>query len=230
MDFNRIKNYYDSVYKDQGETSFPFDKERYLYWFDFLPVMVDQDAKSLDIGCGVGFACSMLKEKQYQVYGIDISEDALKVARRLVPHGTFSMASESGRVQYPDNTFDLVTCFGVLEHIPDPLNSIKECYRVIKGGHYALFVVPNSWSPYFWVGGTDQIYEVPRSYQEWCRMFRAAGFDIVRTGKDPGPMYQHHQSMMTLVKISMHKLLNLFPIYLTYQFIFLLRKQAQANS
>jgi 2-polyprenyl-3-methyl-5-hydroxy-6-metoxy-1,4-benzoquinol methylase len=45
-------------------------------------------------------------------------------------------------IQYPDNTFDVIYCSHVLEHIPDDRKAMREFYRVLKPGGWAIVQVP----------------------------------------------------------------------------------------
>lgn len=47
-------------------------------------------------------------------------------------------------IQYPENSFDAIICNHVLEHIPDDLKAMKELYRVLKPGGWAILQVPFS--------------------------------------------------------------------------------------
>jgi len=45
-------------------------------------------------------------------------------------------------IQYPDNTFDVIYCSHVLEHVTDDRKAMKEFYRVLKAGGWAILLVP----------------------------------------------------------------------------------------
>lgn len=225
--FGEIKNYYEDLYNNKKGESFPFDYKRNEVFIKDINTKPDGVSKSLDIGCGVGYACKMLKEKGFEVHGIDISESALIEAKKNLPDGEFKLAKASGKIDYSDNFFDTVICLGVLEHITNPSDVVKEAFRVLKPGGSALFLVPNSLSPYFFFGkGTGQIMEVPRKLSVWKKMFENEGFSLVSVGKDKGPTIFKEFSIIKKIKISLHKILNLLPTSLTYQFIYKLEKSA----
>lgn len=206
--------------------SFPFDEKRTRIVIEPLIRSSSTDQRCLDIGCGVGYACSLMAEKGCQVFGIDISEAAVAEARKRIPDGSFSLAKSSGVLSYSRCFFDSLICLGVLEHMIDPENVLKESYRVLKNGGRSIFLVPNAYSPYFLFSkGTGQILEVPRKKREWIRMFNAAGFTIVKIGKDPGPTPVPWSSAVKRTKLLLNRGLNLLPVDLTYQFIFLLEKR-----
>ena len=87
--------------------------------------------KILDVGCGTGIIMKRLN-KYGNVYGIDISDDALKFcrARNLKNIKKASVM----KIPFKNNTFDLVGCFDVLYHkgISNDVKAMKEIYRVLK--------------------------------------------------------------------------------------------------
>lgn len=214
--FSEIQNYYDRLYLIKREDAFPFDIERTRFITDHFT----EGGKVLDIGCGVGNALKLMTE--YDIYGTDISEIALNIARQRIPMGLFNLAREDNKIDLPSDYFDVVLCLGVLEHIVEPEIIIQETYRVLKKGGQVVFLVPNSLSPYFLFGGTEQIQETPRTKKEWKEMFK--DFEIVAVKKDPGPTLNPKFPLVKKFKIFCHKLINLLPINYTYQFVFILRK------
>lgn len=224
MNHDSIKKYYEQVYTDKTDKAFAFDEQRYKSWLKNLPAPANPQSRSLDIGCGAGYICHLLQQSGYEVHGNDISSKAIGLAQKRVPSGHFRLSHASGKLEYPDEHFDLITCLGVLEHIPQPERVLQECVRVLKKGSHALFIVPNSRNPYFWFGGTEQIEEHPRSLKQWSTLFQSCGLTIVNVTKDQGPACHKNCSTIKKIKISLHKILNLFPIGATYQFNFLLKK------
>lgn len=223
--FTNIKNYYEDLYNLKKGESFPFDYKRYNNFIKDIESVSDDSLKSLDIGCGVGYACQLLQDKGYEPHGIDISESALIQAKENLPKGTFKLAKESGDIDYEDNYFDVIICLGVLEHITNPEDVVKEAYRVLKPGGIAIFSVPNSLSPYFYFGNTTgQILEIPQSLTRWKSIFVSNKFNVLGIKKDVGPSIEKKFKLIKKLKISIHKLLNLLPMFLTYQFIFKLQK------
>lgn len=102
----------------------------------------------LDVGCGEGFTLNKLKEnkigKAYE--GIDYSEDAITIGRKLYPNLNLNKG-DIYKLSYKDNSFDLVICSEVLEHLEEPEKGLKELIRVSK--KYILLSVPNE--PWFYL-------------------------------------------------------------------------------
>jgi 2-polyprenyl-3-methyl-5-hydroxy-6-metoxy-1,4-benzoquinol methylase len=224
--FSSIKTYYEELYNEQKDNSFPYDYQWTTFALDLFKKPSSSAPKSLDIGCGVGYACKMLGDRGYESHGIDISEVALVDARQKYPEGHFHLAHESGKMDFADETFDVITCFGVLEHIVNPEDVVAESFRTLKKDGQALYVVPNTYSPYFlFTSGTGQLYEIPRTKKEWLTMFDKAGFKCVHIDKDPGPTILKKFPLIKKFKLVLNKILNWGPVDITYQFFFILEKK-----
>lgn len=96
----------------------------------------------LDAGCGEGFVLSEFKNRNIDcvLEGIDSSEQALRAGRELFPYLTMKKG-DIYHLPYEDNSFDLVLCTEVMEHLDDPVTVLNEIIRV--SGQYCLFSVPN---------------------------------------------------------------------------------------
>ena len=100
----------------------------------------------LDAGCGEGFVVSYLLQGNdgLTITGIDCSLEAIEMARQMVPGGLFDLG-DLREMPYGDDSFDLVMCLEVLEHLPDPHRGLRELRRVTSA--YCLISVPHE--PFF---------------------------------------------------------------------------------
>lgn len=91
----------------------------------------------LDVGCGDGRVTHVLAERGFEMTGLDGSATAL--ARLRVPH----KRGEVDAIDFPDDSFDLVLCTEVLEHLPGEVHEgcLRELARVARS--YVLVTVPN---------------------------------------------------------------------------------------
>ena len=105
--------------------------------------------RMLDLGCGYGGLSKLISEVLYfkEVYGVDLDEQRLKLAKERGLH-VFKCDLEKDRLPFPQDHFDLVTMFGVLEHLKFYDNSIAEARRVLKSNGLLLISIPNlgSWA------------------------------------------------------------------------------------
>lgn len=96
----------------------------------------------LDAGAGEGFTLEYLRTqnigKTYE--GIDFLKTAVELGHDAHPKIILKEASIYD-MPYKDNSFDLVICTEVLEHLEDPKKALKEIFRVTK--KYVLLSVPN---------------------------------------------------------------------------------------
>jgi len=87
-----------------------------------------------------------------EVHAIDISPDVVKKAMyRLKQSGieVNGVVGDMRKMPYPDNYFDFNFSMGTIEHIPEPIDAMREIYRVLKPGGKAVVGVPNK---YEWFG------------------------------------------------------------------------------
>ncbi len=95
--------------------------------------------KILDFGCGDGkVAYEILKNSNGKVklYGVDISEKAIRFARCLVPEAEFFILKDK-KLDFQNNFFDIICCMDVLEHLLP-----NEILRVLKHEGKFIFSVP----------------------------------------------------------------------------------------
>jgi SAM-dependent methyltransferase len=87
---------------------------------------------ALAVGCGYGYEVELLTSFGYDAYGIDISKFGIKKAKGRLDVPDFVVCDVQRGVPFRDGTFDLLTCFGVLEHIDYPMRALKNMSAVCK--------------------------------------------------------------------------------------------------
>jgi len=98
-------------------------------------------ARILDIGCGAGDLLGALRKRGHSGIGLDISASALKSAAELKVPGVRADHSEP---PFANATFDVVSMFHVLEHVPDPDEAIAVAARLLKPNGRMVIQVPNA--------------------------------------------------------------------------------------
>lgn len=117
----------------------------------------------LDVGCGNGSAMIELKRRGWKVTGTDFDDNALYNARR---NGLEVHLGDLKTINFPDASFDAILLSHVIEHVPNPIETLKECHRILKPNGRLIAITPNATSKghkYFkhhWRG-----LEVPRHLQ-----------------------------------------------------------------
>ena len=87
---------------------------------------------ALAVGCGYGYEVELLTSFGYDAYGIDISKFGIRKAKRRLSAPDFVVCDVQRGVPFRDESFDLLTCFGVLEHIGYPMRALKNMSAVCK--------------------------------------------------------------------------------------------------
>ncbi len=95
----------------------------------------------LDIGCGEGFFLFSASKAGYVTKGVELSQDAAAYARK--EFGLDVEAKPFEELHFPENHFDVVTLWQVLEHVPYPLMILKEVHRILKPGGLVAVSTPD---------------------------------------------------------------------------------------
>ena len=94
-----------------------------------------KNLRVLEIGCGLGTDGAQFAKAGANYTGIDLTQAAVDLAKRRFKldqlPGTFRVA-DAERLDFPDNTFDLVYSHGVLHHTPDTTAAVREIHRVLR--------------------------------------------------------------------------------------------------
>ena len=99
----------------------------------------------LDVGCNTGYGTLRFTPVARRVVGVDVSPRAIDAARRRAPGGRPEFVLTTGfDLPFPDDSFDLVTSFQVLEHVPDPIAYLGEIKRVTRSGGTVILATPNA--------------------------------------------------------------------------------------
>lgn len=98
-------------------------------------------AHLLDIGCGEGFFLFNASRAGYATKGVELSLDAAEYARR--EFGLDVDAKPFEELRFPENHFDVITLWQVLEHVPYPLVTLTEAHRILKPGGLLALSTPD---------------------------------------------------------------------------------------
>jgi cyclopropane fatty-acyl-phospholipid synthase-like methyltransferase len=149
-------------------------------WRDELASRLDDGARVLELGCGVGVPDTLALAERFRVTGVDISEEQLSRARASVPAATFIRADFTA-LDFEPGSFDAVAAFYSFNHVPRdllaPLFARIHSWLVPGGLFLASFGTSDTES---WVGewlGTTMFFS---SFPpETTRRLLTDGFDLV---------------------------------------------------
>jgi len=95
----------------------------------------------LEVGCGSGAAVRAASDLGWQATGIDIDPELIEAGVRQ--HGADLRCVPLLQAGFPERSFDFIRLRDVIEHLPNPFESLKEVYRLLRPGGIVLLVAPN---------------------------------------------------------------------------------------
>lgn len=99
-----------------------------------------QNGRLLDIGCGYGFFLQTAKEVNWDITGIEITDEAVKACTSKdlrMHHGSLESAG------FPDDHFDVIVLIETIEHVTEVDKLLREIYRVLRPGGLVYLSTPN---------------------------------------------------------------------------------------
>jgi SAM-dependent methyltransferase len=133
---------YHKLIEDAGEKDL---LERWGRHCDTVLGLKPEGGAILDIGCSSGAFLRTLKGKQWKLWGVDISEP--EAARARAATGAEVFVGDPLDASFAPQSFDVITCFHLLEHVYQPLTLLKKIHTWLKPGGHFYVVLPNidSW-------------------------------------------------------------------------------------
>lgn len=133
----------------------------------------------LDVGCGGGILAESMAVRGAQVTGIDLAEKPLKVAQlHLLETGNqvdYRLASVESIAQSEPASFEVVTCMEMLEHVPDPAQTVRSCAAAAQPGARLFFstINRNPKSYLFAVIGAEYLLQLlPKGTHDYAKFIR----------------------------------------------------------
>lgn len=131
--------YYGLIDEDSPDGEYLYDLINEEYAFKYLKKRKFEN--TLGFGAALGKEFIPINNQLDTIYIIEASEEFHKsTIDKIKP--IYKMPSVSGAIDFPDNSFDLITCFGVLHHIPNVTFVLSELYRVLKSDGILLLREP----------------------------------------------------------------------------------------
>jgi 2-polyprenyl-3-methyl-5-hydroxy-6-metoxy-1,4-benzoquinol methylase len=141
------ENYWRSTAaKERGYTDYAADEPLYLKTYRRRMSVVrrhfDQPGRVLDVGCAAGFFLSVMQGEGWDVTGLEPSDSIRTHAQRLIGEDNVR-AGLLGTVELEPASFDLITMWDVIEHIPDAARALREVRRLLAPGGKLLIETQN---------------------------------------------------------------------------------------
>ncbi len=222
--FDDVASFYNDIYYGNADATAAIAGERHLRALA-RRLTLHAGQNLLDVACGTGDWLTVASRLGLSVAGADISERAIAVCRKRLPHGTFHVGPAE-RLDFPDDTFDVISCLGSLEHFLDQKAALREMIRVLKPAGRIVLLVPNAgFLPYRlgWYKGTQQqsIRETIRSLDAWRELFAECGLLLQARWRDLHVLnwgwIVRRPWMMLIPRLIQSLLLPLWPLRWQYQ-------------
>ncbi|PUB77115.1 MAG: bifunctional 3-demethylubiquinol 3-O-methyltransferase/2-polyprenyl-6-hydroxyphenol methylase [gamma proteobacterium symbiont of Ctena orbiculata] len=146
------------------------------YILRFTPL---EGRRVLDVGCGGGILSESMAAHGAQVTGIDMGEAPLQVARlHLLESGleiNYERIPVERLAREQPESFDLITCMEMLEHVPDPTSVVSACARLVKPGGRLFFstINRNPKSYLFTILGAEYLLKLlPKGTHDYAKFIR----------------------------------------------------------
>ena len=120
-------------------------RRRIAMGLEMIPPM-PAGARALEVGYAAGIVLYNLASKVSELHGIDLDAEPVTAGARLEQLGIKAKLVQGSvldmREYYPDEFFDLIVCFSVMEHIADSAGVLAEMWRVLKPGGTVIIGMP----------------------------------------------------------------------------------------
>ena len=133
----------------------------------------------LDVGCGGGILAESMATRGADVTGIDLVDKSLKVAQlHLLESGQrvdYRCESIEALADREPASYDVVTCMEMLEHVPDPAETVRACAAAVKPGGWVFFstISRNPKAYLFAVLGAEYVLKLlPRGTHDYAKFIR----------------------------------------------------------
>jgi 2-polyprenyl-6-hydroxyphenyl methylase / 3-demethylubiquinone-9 3-methyltransferase len=173
-----------------------------------------EGATVLDVGCGGGLASEALARRGAQVTAIDASPDMLKTAQLHAAESGVDIDYQHTHAESLATThaeqFDLVTCFEMIEHVPDPQATLAALAALVRpGGHLIVSTINRTPKAYLGVVVAAEyiLNWVPKGTHDYARFLKPSeiaqslrphGMDVTAIeGVVMHPLYRQFQRSKT---------------------------------
>lgn len=157
--------------------------------------------RALDIGCAYGVFLDLAKKYGWDPHGVEISQKSSVYARKHFKIPVFSGKVEQAK--FRTGSFELVTMWDLIEHLQDPLATLKEVKRILKKDGYVLILTINIDSLIGKLSGfspktKDLLYDRQHNYffssKTLAKMLKKTGFYQIETIDTAGSQINRWQS------------------------------------
>ncbi|HII03050.1 TPA: class I SAM-dependent methyltransferase [Methanosarcinaceae archaeon] len=217
-----------SVY-DEMENVKNFQKEKYLPSLNFIERYFNNEeadrVKILDVGIGYGAFLKLCEDAKYEnLYGMDPFPKSMEISKRYTSSILKLGKIEDSTWPYPENSFDVITCFDVIEHLTQPNIFFHNIKSYLKNKDSIVIVrTPNGGLayklrklPFIGIKDRNTTHINVHNTLYWKKLANANGFEILIDWKGEHLTHLKHVAFLSkitdMMKIDHRKvpLLNTF--------------------
>jgi SAM-dependent methyltransferase len=96
--------------------------------------------RMLDVGCGIGYFLEAAKERGWNVYGTEFTDEAVTICRNK---GIQMQQGKLNAANYDPGSFDIIVSIEVIEHINNPSEEVEQFRRLLRPGGAVYLTTPN---------------------------------------------------------------------------------------
>jgi SAM-dependent methyltransferase len=185
----------------------------------------------LDIGAGIGQFLYHARPFFTEVAGTEVSESAARIAKQK--YGIDLLAGQIEELNLPPASFDNITLFHVLEHVPDPMRLLHRCCKLLRPHGVLAIAVPNdvlAWSagikklgkriglrpfqkfsPELGIACAGESREIHLSHftpTVLRKLVEGSGFEVVKKSLDPYYVASGMRLMFNSIYYGLHQMLH----------------------
>jgi len=193
--------WYSAMYGERNERLLPLEPGHCFFLADQL---APRCGRLLDVGCGTGNFLLAANLAGYAVSGIELDTAAARLASYYCPRArVFPLPLESFRAHYPNQVFDVVSFFEVLEHQADPAAFLAEARACLRPRGFIALSVPNRNR---WQTGLDALDYPPNHFLRWSpdslvAVLKAQGFSIMSLQQEKVSLHYAAQQINSKLRL-----------------------------
>lgn len=133
----------------------------------------------LDVGCGSGaflMHCSNSPDINFDLHAIDFCKDTFEHITKLVGKENYYFQQRLEDIDFGTKKFGLITMWGVLEHVADPIRVMKKCHDILDDSGFVILLIPNLHSRAFKILGINTPTLNPRAH---INMYTEGSFAVL---------------------------------------------------
>ena len=131
--FTQVADTYDGAYSEHYIKKADKKLNRCAKWVRRLQRQFGQGGRWLDVGCSAGFVVLAAQRAGFDAYGVELEAGAVAYAKQSLGLKQVNVGTLEEQA-YPDEYFDVISLYDVIEHVPDLNAVVSELSRLVKPG------------------------------------------------------------------------------------------------